>query len=104
MKKILQDFKGWFWRKWYRLDDPVYLCDPWRNRKCDKKACWIISKGPCQCTKKKKYAKRDENGKPVIATDEQIWNDAYMDYIIEQNPHLYTLKSYYEKSQKKQRL
>lgn len=71
MRKILQVFKRK--RKAPKPQLKVYICDPERNRKCDKTGCWYIGKrGPCKCTLKKKYAKRDANGDPVIATDNDI--------------------------------
>ena len=71
MKKILQVFKRK--RKSSKPRMKVYICDPDRNGKCDKSGCWYIGKrGPCKCTLKKKYAKRDTNGDPVFATDNDI--------------------------------
>lgn len=69
MKKILQAFKDRFKRKHH-----IYVCDPRINTRCSKEGCWDISKGPCRCTRLKKFAKRDENGKPVIASDAEVTN------------------------------
>lgn len=69
MKKILQAFKGRFKRK-----QRIYVCDPQLNESCSKQGCWFIYKGPCRCTKKKKCAKRDENGNAIFASDAEITN------------------------------
>lgn len=81
MKKILQGFKRIFQKK-----DPhcskAYICDPSKAVRCRKEGCWILHKGPCKCTGKKRYAKLDENGKPIVATDMDLWNAEYYDYVI----------------------
>lgn len=77
MKRILQAFKQKIFNK-----RKAYICDPYRARKCTKEACWAINHGPCKCTIKKAYAKRDINGKPVIASDEDLCNEDYYDYCI----------------------
>lgn len=77
MKKILQVFKKLFsGRGRYAT---FYVCDPARNTKCSKEGCWYISKGPCRCTSKKKCAKLDADGKPVIATDIEITNEEWLE-------------------------
>lgn len=43
----------------------VYLCDPDKNTKCSKTFC----KEFCKATAFEEYAKRDENGAPIIATE-----------------------------------
>lgn len=78
MKKILQGFKNRF-QDWRVNHGPTYVCDPYRARKCDKRACWEFHKGPCKCTVKKAYAKRDSEGKPIIATDDDVMNMEYLD-------------------------
>lgn len=73
MKKILQVFKR---------DKKTYVCDPYKNRKCIKAGCWDFQHGPCKCTANKKFAKRDADGKPIIARDEDLYNEEYLDYLI----------------------
>jgi hypothetical protein len=80
MKKILRDFKMRL--QLMKVNHRTYVCDPMRAIKCGKEACWEINKGPCKCTAKRKYAKRDINGKPVIAKDEDLYNEDYLDYIV----------------------
>lgn len=75
MKKILQAFKKLFTKK--RKRKVIYVCDPDRAVDCSKEGCWYFSGGPCRCTSKVKYSKLDDKGKPVIATDLDIWNDSY---------------------------
>ena len=105
MKKILQDFKAWFWRKWYRLDKPVYICDYKKNKKCLKgPGCWYMQHGPCKCTHKKSCAKIGPDGKPIIASDEDVWNDEYLDYKLEHDPDWQSLVEHFKNSQKKQGL
>ena len=43
----------------------VYLCDPDKNTECRKTFCQEF----CKATAFEKYAKRDENGAPIIATE-----------------------------------
>ena len=43
----------------------VYLCDPDKNTKCRKTFCHEF----CKATAFEEYAKRDENGAPIIATE-----------------------------------
>ena len=78
MKGILQGFKNRF-QDWKVNHKPAYICDPGRAKKCDKGACWEIRKGPCRCTVKKAYAKRDSDGKPIIATDDDLVNMEWLD-------------------------
>lgn len=80
MKKILRVFKGLFKRKKKR--EIVYICDPARAYNCSKDGCWFIDHGPCRCTLHKDYAKLDEKGKPVLATDADIFNTDFYDYWI----------------------
>lgn len=97
MKKILQGFKQLFQKK--RKKSTVYLCDPYRNRKCSREGCWPDGrKGPCQCTHNKNAAKRGDDGKPILATDDDMYNLDYWDYEVAQ------LLGTSEKSQKKQGL
>ena len=70
MKKILQVFK----RK-----RKFYICDPEKAKKCNKALCWDCNKGPCKCTKRKAYSKRDAEGKPIVATDEDLINFDYLE-------------------------
>lgn len=78
MKRILQGFKRLLKRK-ERLVGKTYICDPARNIECSKEACWYIVQGPCRCTLKKKCAKLDEKGKPVIATEDEMINFEWME-------------------------
>ena len=94
MKKILHLFKKIFSKKTYRRK--CYLCDPARNSKCSKDGCWYISKGPCRCTYKRKCAQIGEDGKPVIATDNDMYNLEWLEYRLFGKPS--------EESQKKQGL
>ena len=96
MKKILQVFKRLFGKD--GRNRKIYVCDPDRNVDCSKEGCWLISKGPCRCTTNKRAAKIDISGKPVIASDMEIWNEDYYDYLIME------LQKPFEKSQKKQGL
>ena len=95
MKKISQVFK--FMSKKHKKKTAVYVCDPRRNSKCAKEACWFIEhRGPCRCTGHKKYALRGDDGKPVIPSDDELYNLEYWDERIKEMLH--------EKSQKKQGL
>ena len=78
MKKILQGFKNRI-QDWRVNHKPAYICDPYRARKCDKSACWEMRKGPCKCTVRKAHAKRDLNGQPIIATDDDLVNMEWLD-------------------------
>ncbi len=69
----MRAFKDWRDRK-----KPVYLCDDVRNSECTKDGCWYISCGPCKCTRKKKWAKRDSSGKPMLADADDIYNVEWM--------------------------
>ena len=83
MRKILQAFKKLFQRKKEEDEDEViYLCDASKAKECSKAGCWWISQGPCKCTKRKAYAQRDKRGKPVVASDEDIFNLEYMEGLI----------------------
>lgn len=62
----------------------TYICDPAKNRKCDKVGCWLVNKGPCQCTSKRKCAKLDADGNPVEAKDEDLYNEEYLDWCMRQ--------------------
>ena len=76
MKKILRAFKL---RKLKKRK--FYICDPDKNHKCSKEACWLISGGPCKCTSKKKYAKiSSATGEPDIAKDEDLYNLDYLEH------------------------
>ena len=79
MKKILQVFKNLFSKKKKKESKSViyYICDPTRAKQCPKTGCWYFREGPCQCTKHKEYAKRDEKGNPIIARPIDLWNDAF---------------------------
>ena len=70
MKRILRVFKNRFKKK-IRV---IYVCDPAKNVKCGKEGCWDIYNGPCRCTSRKKFAKTDEKGKPMIASDAEATN------------------------------
>lgn len=75
MRKILQAFKKLFSRRQKKeKEKPVYICDAERNWACSKEGCWTFFGGPCRCTKKQQFARKDEKGHPVIATDEEIFN------------------------------
>lgn len=78
MKKILQAFKKLFKRR-PRISDPVYICDPLKHSTCNKEVCWDFGKGPCRCTTNKKYAKLDNDGKPILATDNEAFNLEWME-------------------------
>ena len=44
----------------------LYLCDPERNRECGKQSCGTYhQRGRCFSTKRRAYAKTDENGVPI---------------------------------------
>jgi hypothetical protein len=75
MKKILQAFKKLFSKK--PSDETIYICDPYKANGCSKDGCWYFAEGPCRCTRKRRYAKEDPKGHPVIATTLDIWNDEY---------------------------
>ena len=79
MRKILLAFKQWLNRVFRR---GPYLCDPSKAVTCDKSRCWKISHGPCKCTFNKAYAKTDEKGRRVIASDLDIWNADFYEYWI----------------------
>ena len=78
MKKILQGFKKLFKRK-PNYAGRAYICDPSKNHECAKDGCWYITKGPCKCTLKKKYAQLDKDGKPMKATDDDLYNLEWME-------------------------
>lgn len=80
MRKILQAFKKLFSKK--EKQQVIYVCDPERATKCSKEGCWYLQDGPCRCTSKKENAKRDVDGKPVIAETMDIWNDAYWEKLL----------------------
>ena len=89
MKKILQVFKRIFSRK--RKDDGVpvcYLCDPEKAKGCIKVGCWYEGHGPCKCTSKKQYAQTDRNGRPIVASVMDIWNEEYREYCL-MHPDIY---------------
>ena len=73
MKKILQAFKRLFYRETY------YICDPKKAVHCTKKGCWDLYHGPCKCTSRKKYAKLDDQGKPMVASDIDVCNIEWME-------------------------
>lgn len=103
MKKILQVFKKLFKPKNnYKPPNKIYICDPSKNKKCTKDSCWDINEGECRCTSHKEFAKLDNNKRPIIATDSDIYN---LDYI-EKHIDPKNFKDFYmpEKSQKKQGL
>jgi len=72
MKKILRAFKKLKKTKYY-------ICDPVLARKCDKVMCWHYGNGGCKCTSIKAYSKKDDRGKPVIASDEDLYNMTYLE-------------------------
>lgn len=43
----------------------LYVCEPAKNTECSKKLCQEF----CKATAFEKYAKRDEHGAPIIATE-----------------------------------
>ena len=47
--------------------EPVYMCDPSRNKKCRKTGCFYrdVPYPVCYATKDKKCAQLDEKGEPV---------------------------------------
>lgn len=74
MRKTSQGSKG-----------TIYLCDPLKATKCTKEGCWYSKeKGPCKCTKNPKQAKVDSKGKPVEATDIDIWNEEYRENLLKE--------------------
>lgn len=79
MRKILQVFKKLFFKNKKRT---IYICDPDRATDCIKEGCWYCSGGPCRCTSKVKNAKLDEKGHPIVASDLDIWNDAYWEQLL----------------------
>ena len=81
MKKILQAFEKLFSKR--EAKQIVYICDFSKADTCSKEGCWYISQGPCKCTSKKKNAKLDENGKPIVATDLDIWNSDWYELQID---------------------
>lgn len=81
MKKILQAFKNLFSKK-KKKERTIYICDPDRAIECSKEGCWYLSGGPCKCTSKIKFAKRDLVGKPVVASNLDIWNETYWEKLI----------------------
>ena len=86
MKKILQVFRRLFVRKRV-ISGRAYVCDPWKNTNCLKEGCWDLHQGPCKCTVKKKYAKLDADGKPIVATDADICNLEWLEMkIMAQQP------------------
>lgn len=80
MKKILQAFKKLFKGKRNEKPKEFYICDPQRNQGCSKNGCWEIYHGPCKCTASLKYAKRHDDGTPVVAKDEDLYNLDWADY------------------------
>jgi hypothetical protein len=95
MKRILQAFKRLF-SKSDKVDrKKVYICDPSKAVGCSKDGCWKIYKGPCKCTCNKKYAMRDEDGKVILATDDDLCNFEWLET---------SIFNAFEKSQKKQGL
>lgn len=80
MRKILQAFKKLFKRK--SKAQVYYICDPVKATHCSKDGCWDLYKGPCKCTSKKKCAKLDANGSPIIANDEDICNVEWLEHQI----------------------
>lgn len=64
----------------------LYICDPEKNTECDKQCCAATSdewpqccattgnKWPhyCTLTTKSEFAKQDENGQPIAATDDDL--------------------------------
>ena len=80
MKKISQVFKRIAQRCRSIFEGKTYVCDPQKAVKCGKQGCWEIYRGPCKCTGKRKYAKIGSDGKPIIARDEDLWNEEYLEY------------------------
>ena len=66
---MLEAFKKAFVKKDKPQSDQVYICDPAKNKECNKLFCGILLQDPekCLCTKKKKYALIKE---PVSVWDE----------------------------------
>ena len=83
MRRILQVFKR---RRRF------YICDPAKAKKCSKALCWEINKGPCKCTRKKSYSKRDADGKPIVATDDDLVNFEYLESRISEFSRITLLK------------
>ena len=52
---------------------PIYLCDATKNTKCAQTSCYIstcyINGGWCRCTQYPEYAKTDEQGEPIKASE-----------------------------------
>ena len=72
----------------FKKQDIIYLCDPEKAVGCSKgEVCWYVAHGPCKCTKKKQWSKSVKNGKPAIATDMDIWNEEYREWML-QHPGL----------------
>lgn len=45
-----------------KKEKTLYLCDPHKNKECQKSSCQI----KCKLTTNKEFAKTDENGKEII--------------------------------------
>ena len=57
---------------------PCYECDPEKNTNCHKGYGCHVEDGPCHSVSNKKFAKIDENGKPIksdgsAANEENAW-------------------------------
>ena len=57
------DFKPTKYKK------PIYICDAVKNTKCEKGANCYINGGLCNCTQYPEYARIDEKGKPLEASE-----------------------------------
>lgn len=57
------DFKPTKYKK------PIYICDAAKNTKCEKGANCYINGGLCNCTQYIEYARTDEQGKPLEASE-----------------------------------
>lgn len=54
-------------------DLTLYVCDPEKNTECKKTACSAKDVVlPCSLTTKAEFAKTDENGQPIAATDDEL--------------------------------
>lgn len=51
----------------------LYVCDPEKNTECKKTSCSAKDVLlPCSLTTKAEFAKTDENGQPIAATDDEL--------------------------------
>lgn len=51
----------------------VYICDPEKNTTCSKECCKRF--GICRATTDVRFARLDENGKPIVIDRSVTWKD-----------------------------